>query len=201
MAEAVQVVNNLTIAQVRRDAPSLINTKDAGRPKVFSGKEEDFQQWARKTEAIFAGEIKESEMMLEWAADLSTEITKTAIDLECKTWSPSCTRCVQCLWTSRVSKQTTWSTTRGRTHWRRGDEYRKNDPTTRGRKRNILRTIISLVRCSLQELLAGIERWESYVGRYEKLKGKMDDEIKRAGLTLFSTPTVRRLSRMRARRS
>ena len=37
--------------------------------------------------------------------------------------------------------------------------------------------------CSPLELQAGIERWESYVSRYEKkLKDKMDDEIKRAGL-------------------
>ena len=41
---------------------------------------------------------------------------------------------------------------------------------------------MSLGRCSLLEFQAGIERWETYVARYEKLKGKMDDEIKRAGL-------------------
>ena len=34
-----------------------------------------------------------------------------------------------------------------------------------------------------KELQAGIERWESYVSRYEKkLKDKLDDEIKLAGL-------------------
>ena len=47
---------------------------------------------------------------------------------------------------------------------------------------NILREIMSLGRCSLLELQAGIERWESKVVRYEKLRGKLDDEIKRAGL-------------------
>ena len=35
-----------------------------------------------KEEAFFAGVIKESEMMLEWAAEQPTEITTTAIDLE-----------------------------------------------------------------------------------------------------------------------
>ena len=65
--------------------------------------------------------------------------------------------------------------------WRR--LQKRHDPTTGGRKRNLLRTIISLGRCSLQELQAGIERCESYVSRYEKeLKDKMDDEIKLAGL-------------------
>ena len=45
-----------------------------GRPKEFSGKEEDFLQWSKKIEAFFAGVIKESEMMLEWAAEQTTEI-------------------------------------------------------------------------------------------------------------------------------
>ena len=67
----------------------------------------------------------------------------------------------------------TLSPTRGRTHWRHGG----------GRKRNFLRTIISPGQCSLLELQAWIERWESYVSRYEKkLKDKLDDEIKLAGL-------------------
>ena len=57
-------------------------SKGLGRPKEFTGREEDFQQWSKKTEAFFAGVIKESEMMLEWAAEQPTEITTTAIDLE-----------------------------------------------------------------------------------------------------------------------
>ena len=51
------------------------------------------------------------------------------------------------------------------------------------RKRNLLRTIISPGRCSLLELQAGIERWESYVSRCEKtMKDKLGDEIKLVGL-------------------
>ena len=65
--------------------------------------------------------------------------------------------------------------------WRR--LQKRYDPTTGGRKRNLLRTIISPGRCSLLELQAGIERWESHVSRYEKkMKDKLDDEIKLAGL-------------------
>ena len=65
--------------------------------------------------------------------------------------------------------------------WRR--LQKRHDPTTGGRTRNLLRTIISPGRCSLLELQAVIERWESYVSRYEKkLKDKSDDEIKLAGL-------------------
>ena len=58
------------------------DVKVLGRPKEFSSKEEDFQQWSKKTEAFFAGVIKEPEMMLEWSAEQATEITTTANDLE-----------------------------------------------------------------------------------------------------------------------
>ena len=155
---------------------------------------EDFQQWAKKTEAFFAGVIKESEMMLEWAADQTTEITTTAIDLEfLPTDSNEESRSAQPevhfaadaydAYGSHESKRTTLLPTRGRTHWRRDDDcMNRYDPTTEEGRGTLLRTIISPERCSLQELQAGIERWEFYVGRYEKLKGKMDDEIKRAGL-------------------
>ena len=45
----------LTAAQARKDTPSLIDVDGLGRAKEFSGKEEDFQQWAKKTEAFFGG--------------------------------------------------------------------------------------------------------------------------------------------------
>ena len=82
LADAVRAINNLATAQVRKDSPSLVDVKSLGRPKEFSGREEDFQQWSKKTEAFFAGVIKESEIMLEWAAEQTMEITTTAVDLE-----------------------------------------------------------------------------------------------------------------------
>ena len=65
--------------------------------------------------------------------------------------------------------------------WRR--LQKRYGPTTGGRKRSLLRTIISLGRCSLLELQAVIERWESCVSRFEKkFKDKLDDEMKLADL-------------------
>ena len=65
--------------------------------------------------------------------------------------------------------------------WRR--LQKRYDPMTGGRKRNLLRTIIFPGGCSLLELQAVIERWESHVSRYEKkMKDKLDDEIKLSGL-------------------
>ena len=82
LAEAARAINNLTTAQIRKETPSLIDVKDLGRPKEFSGKKEDFQQWSKETEAFFAGVIQECEMMLECAAEQTIDITMTSINLE-----------------------------------------------------------------------------------------------------------------------
>ena len=54
---------------------------------------------------------------------------------------------------------------------------------TGGRTRYLLHTITSPGRCSLLELQAGIERWETCVARCEKkMKDKLHGDIKLAGL-------------------
>ena len=65
LAYAGRATKNLATAQGTKDTPSLTDVKGLGRPKEFSGKEEDFQQWSKKTEALFAGVTQESEMMLQ----------------------------------------------------------------------------------------------------------------------------------------
>ena len=53
LANEVRAISNLATAHVRKDTPSLIDVKVLGRPKEFTGREEDFQQWSKKTEAFF----------------------------------------------------------------------------------------------------------------------------------------------------
>ena len=65
LADAVRAINFLATAQVRKETPSLSDVNGLGLPKEFTGREEDFQQWSKKTEAFFAGVIMEWEMMLE----------------------------------------------------------------------------------------------------------------------------------------
>ena len=195
VADAVREVNSLATAQVRKDTPSLIDVKGLRRPKEFTGREEDFQQWSNKMEAFFAGVIKESEMMLEWAAEQPTEITTTAIDLELLPTDANEDRGVPYLEfvlkqmhtalmavTSYEANDIVANSRKNPLEaWRR--LQKRHDPSTGGRKRNLLRTIISPGRCSLLELQAGVERWESYVSRYEKkMKDELDDEIKLAAL-------------------
>ena len=166
IASAVQA-RLLTTAQARQDAPSLINTNDSGRPKEFSGKEEDFQQWARTTEAFFAGVIKESEMMLEWAAEQTKEISTEFIDREFLPIMTNQERGVQNLefileqmhtmMTDLTSGEANDIVANSRKNpleaWRR--LQKRYHPTTGGRKRNLLRTIVSPGRCPLLKLQAG----------------------------------------------
>ena len=152
------------------------------------------QQWSKKTEAFVAGMIKESGIMLEWAAEPAPEITTTAIDPEFLPTDTNKDRGVQNL---EFVLQQMHTALMALTNYEANDivaNSRKNpleawrrlhkryDPTTGGRKRNLPRTIISPGRCSLLELQAGIERWESYVSRYDKkMNDKLDNEIKLAG--------------------
>ena len=83
LAEAVRAINNLATAQVRKDTPRHIDVEGLGRPKEFTVKEEDFLQRPKKTEAFFAGVIKESEMMmLEWSVEHVAEITQEHVEWE-----------------------------------------------------------------------------------------------------------------------
>ena len=134
-------------------------------------------------------------MMLEWAADQPTEITTTAIHLE---FLPTDTNEDRGVHNLEFVLQQMHTALMALTSYEANDivaNSRKNpleawrrlqkryDPTTGGKKRNLLRTIISPGRCSLLELQAGIERWESHVSRYKKkMKDKLGDEIKLAGL-------------------
>ena len=155
LADAVRAINNLATAQVRKDTPSLIDVKGLGRPKEFSGREKDFQQWSKKTEAFFAGVIKESEMMLEWAAEQAMEITTELFDNQFLPTASNQERGVQNL---EFVLQQMHTALMALTSCEANDivaNSRKNpleacqrlqkryDPTTGGRKRNLLRTTIS----------------------------------------------------------
>ena len=179
LANAVRAINNLAKAQDRKDTPSLIDVKGLGRPKEITGRDEDFQQWSKKTEAFFAGVIKESEMMLEWAAEQPTEFTTTDTNEDRGVQNlefvlQQMHTALMALTSYEANDIVANSRKNPLEAWRR--LQKRDDPTTGGRKRNLLRSIISSGRCSLLELQAGIERWESYVSRYEKkMKDMLDD--------------------------
>ena len=163
--------------------PTLIDVKGFGRPKEFSGREEDFQQWSKKTEAFFAGVIKESEMMLEWTAEQTIDITTTAVDLEFLPSETNVDREVQnldivlqqmhtalmCLASYEANDRVTNSRKNPLEAWQR--LQKRYDPTTGGRKRNFLRTIISSGQCSLLEIKWGTNAGNLCVVLREDVEG------------------------------
>ena len=141
LAEAARAINNLTTAQVRKETPSVIDV------------------------------IKESEMMLEWAAEQTIDITMTSINLE---FLPSDTNLDRGVQNLEFVLQQMHTALMALTSYEPNDivaNSRKNpleawrrlqqryDPTTGGRKRNLLRTIISLGRCS-----SGTPKWHRTLG-------------------------------------
>ena len=129
---------------------------------------EDVQQWSEKAKAFFGGVIEESEMMLEWLAEQAAEITTELIDLEFLPTSTNVERGTQNLefflqqmhtalmaLTSYEANDIVTNSRKNQLEaWRRLQE--RYDPTTGGRKRNLLRTTISPGRCSLLELPSGV---------------------------------------------
>ena len=161
LADAERAINNHATAQVRKDTPSLHDVKGLGNSKEFTGREEDFQQWSKEAEAFFAGVIKESQNL-----EFVPQQMRTAL-MALRSYEAN-----DIVANSRKNPLEAWRRLQ-----------KRYGPTTGGRKRNLLRTSSSPRRCSLLELQAVIERWESYVSRYEKkLKDKLDDEIKLVGL-------------------
>ena len=73
---------NLATAPGEKDTPSLIEFERLWTSEITLWQKGDFQQRSKKTEAFFAGVIKASGMMLEWAAEHVTEIVTGHIDLE-----------------------------------------------------------------------------------------------------------------------
>ena len=93
---------------------------------------------------------------------------------KCKTWTLCCSTSYE------ANDRVTNSRKNPLEAWQR--LQKRYDPTTGGRKRNFLRTIISSGQCSLLEI-----NWGTNIGNlvscYEKtLKERLGDEIKFAGL-------------------
>ena len=172
MGEAVTAIRELAAAHGRKEQPSLIDAKGLGKPKEFSGKEEDFQQWSQKTESFCTGVIPMAEFMLEWAADQATEIVGASIEVEFGDAAEEGREVPNLDFVLAQMHTALMALTHGEANdivanakknpleaWRR--LQKRFDSTTGGRKRNLLRTIISPGRCGIAELQAGIERWES----------------------------------------
>ena len=183
LADAVRAINNLATAQVRKDTPSLIDVKGLGRPKSSLDVRKISNSGRRRRRRCWCGQLSSRRKSRRKRLISSSCRRMRMRTEEFKTWSSFCSRCTQHSWLTSYEANDIVANSRQNPleAWRR--LQKRYDPTKGGRNRNLLRAIISCGRCSLLELQAGIERWESYVCRHEKkMRDKLDDEIKLAGL-------------------
>ena len=103
----------------QKDTSSPIDVTGLGRPKEFTGREEDFQQ--RSSGPLNSRRKSRRQRLI--SSSCRRMLTRTE---ECKTWSSCCTRCTQHSWLSRVVRRMTLSPTRGRIRWRRGGDCRSD---------------------------------------------------------------------------
>ena len=137
-------------------------------------------------------------MMLVWSAEQAAEITTELVDLEFLPTSTNVERGVRNLEFVLQQMHTALMTLTGYHSndivansrknplegWR--GLQKRHDPTTGGRTRNLMKTIISLGRSCHLEVQARIKRWESHVSNVKKkLKDKLNNENMLAGLEAF----------------
>ena len=120
--------------------------KGLGRPKEFMDREEGCQLCSMNVGVFFAGVIRESEIMSEWSDDEVIDMTMEAVDLEVR--APTCAQPGAVLQQAHTASmaltgyEATDTVAISRKNPLVRDDYNCG-PTTRGRKRNLLRTITS----------------------------------------------------------
>ena len=178
----------------QRSRPTLIDTRGLGKPFAFNGREEDFQRWSAKVSNYVAAIFDGSEEVFKYAAEEEQPLT-VAVTKEAFNEVDGTVQKVKDLDAMLAQRYTALlQLTEGEAHdivvnadrnlgeaWRR--LHRRCDPATGGRKRNLLRAILTPGRCALSEVQPSLERWEALVLRYErKVHRVLEDEIKLSGL-------------------
>ena len=191
---------------------TLVDTRGLGRPDKFQAKEGEWAQWSRKFMNYVAACHERADIALEWATDqresLSVETVAEqfgvdgeepiadyeVIDAEVYMLLLHCM--------SEESFDIVSNVPRGRGLEAFRLLARRWDPTTGGRRKNLLRAVLQPGRSSLEDLSASLERWEDLVRRYERSRDSngmlsmLSDDIKQAALEalvpaeLEKTPTV-----------
>ena len=170
---------------VRRGEPSLllVDAKGLGKPGSFSNEENKYVKWARSVENYIIGVYgEEFRQVLEWALGCDQEVTAEMRDLAFGEGAddadriPDLDRKVQQVYQALMALTEDESqdivigagSGNGLEAWRKLG--RRWDPVVAGRKRALLKQIISPERCKLEQLVGCWERWEEQVGRYGRRK-------------------------------
>ena len=202
------LLEQLTV-QARPAQRSLVDTRGIGRPQTFKDDESSFTVWRKKTEGYIVSVSPDLREPLEWAMDRAEAITYDAQDT---TYGSSAdeaaidgiddlTRQLHNLLIN-ITDGESFDIVNATEDWNGLEAWRKLsrrwDPTTAGRKRNLLRQIINPGRCKLADLQGSLERHELLVQRYERTRGaqgnpnKVQDDLRLAALTSMVPADIER---------
>ena len=169
--------------------PTLIDAKGLGKPYNFDGRDEDkFLPWKNKTENYILGVFPDLQPALEWACEKETPIESRELDAAFGSNADDTDRISDLAYLNhQLNTVLTQLTERepfdivqncgksGLEAWRRLN--RRYDPSTGGRKRNLLNAILKPGRQTLQDLSRVLEQWMDQVRRYERRKGEGGERL------------------------
>ena len=151
----------------------LGDPKGLGKPPVFSGREEDFHEWAKKVENFVSGVFPNVRGAWTFAAESQDVVTAATVavgvpelEAEMSTETDGQLFIVLSALTDGETFDVVMSAggDHGFESWRK--LHGRWNPYTAGRARSLLREILSPTRAKLPELMCAIEKMEDLVRRY-----------------------------------
>jgi hypothetical protein len=169
------------LGERREHRQTLVDTKGLGKPSSFDGTEEKFLPWKTRTENFVIGVYPDIASALEWAEEQTAPIESIDVvtafgDANDADYIPELVEKQQQLF--MVLQQlcereafdlvTNCGRGQGLEAWRKLN--RRYDPATGGRKRTLLRHILSPTRVKIDDLSGAIEKWMDSIRMYERRK-------------------------------
>ena len=149
--QALAGLQESTKAVAERSKPTLLDLKGIGKPSVFDNSSEGFARWSKRTSGFIGGAFPGSKALFDWAVEQTNEISTQMVTDEFGTWTAGEIENLDVLMEQLTTdlgqlmemeaNDICELASNGAEAWRALN--RRFDPTTGGRKRNILRQIIS----------------------------------------------------------
>ncbi|CAK0892634.1 unnamed protein product [Prorocentrum cordatum] len=180
----IEALSEQTRALSRRDRPVLVDVKGIGRPYTFTNDESKFPEWCKKVEDYLLGVEPQLAAALEWALEQEDEFTTAEAVLAL---GPNTEHAIDDIAAlnlqiksvlSNLTEGESWTIVQncdrnGLEAWRR--LHRRFDALTGGRRRALLRAILSPHRVKLEEVGTALQLWEEMVTRYNKKQQRLGE--------------------------
>lgn len=180
LAALVDSQRELVAAMKTREQVRLVDNRGLGKPEKFDGDLEKFLPWRIKTMAYLASLRPTLKAVLEWSEECEKGIDDQAVDLNYGASADEIDRIeniqelrrelhdVLLLITEREPFDLVLNSPCGLEAWRRLN--RRFDPSTGGRKRALLNSLLSPQRVKVEELPSATEKLLDSIRLYERRK-------------------------------